>query len=699
MAQRLTAATSVVIVLLACWAGWSRLSVPSDGTVVMLSNAVWHQDQLRISYVLGPASGLRAGDVVERVSPGPDGTHLVTVVREGARQDLAVRLGPVPVTAFLRTTWVALLTIVSMLGIAWFVFLRRPRDPAARTLLLAASLFATGTTGWLLGDSSLRLSTAGPRPLDLVGEVGVALAWGATAHFTLVAPGTEIRASRWRAALLWALPFGLHAAYLLVVLPSAASRLEALGRISQVSLVPSVLMPPIITGLMILSYRRTPGPEARQRMRWVLIAFAVSAATLATLWTLPMLWHRPVLVEVLLPAALLPVVAALAAAILRYRLFDIEVILRRSLLYGTLTVCVLAAYLFAGSLAGRLTGGGQGLAVVLGTCLVALGIGPLRAWLQSRTGRLIYGHRDNPFGVVDRLGQVDVAASPQTVLAGVAEALAGALRLTYARIELTSGDRGPAVTAQVGEPTGDPLIVPLRHGTTPVGRLLLGAGPLQEPFGPADRRLIGALTRHLGAAAAVVLLNAELRESRQRLVLAHEDERRRIAHTLHDGLETVLTRQIGDLAGTRDRVTTDPERAAGDLDAAIAGTRAVMTDVRAVVSGLRPPALDHLGLAGAIRERAWPAGIEADDLGDLPAAVEVAAFWIVVEAARHARPPGPVRAVLRRRGDLTVVVSCAGGFRRSPALDRAAQRAADLGGSLTISWSAARARLPIREGL
>jgi signal transduction histidine kinase len=209
-----------------------------------------------------------------------------------------------------------------------------------------------------------------------------------------------------------------------------------------------------------------------------------------------------------------------------------------------------------------------------------------------------------------------------------------------------------------------------------------------------------------------VLLNTDLRRTRQRLVFAREEERRRTAHALHDGLETVLTDQVARLATIRALAASDPDRAGAELDAAAAGTRGVIKDVRAMVAGLRPPALDQLGLIGAIRERVSRrhdesggrlpllAVVAENDLGRLPAAVEVAAFWIVVEAAGHAESAGSAtrpRATLSRRGDLFVEVHNGHGFRPGPGLAGAANRAAELGGTMTTMASALQVRLPIRE--
>ncbi|MFC7532439.1 sensor histidine kinase [Actinoplanes sp. GCM10030250] len=713
MAHRLTAATSVVLILLLGWSAWTRLSPVSDGTVVQVSNAVWQQQRIPVGLQLCACNDLRAGDEVVAVTGPPGGPYVYAVVHDGVRRDVAVQEGTVSWATLARLLWSPLLTVVLLLLVGWFVFAHRPADPAARTLLLAASLFGFGTTTWLLGDTALRLATGGPRLSTVLGETALALAWGAAAHFAVVMPGSALRVRTGMIATLYALPFALHGLYLAVVLPRAEGRLEVLGRLAQVSLVPSVVMPAVAACLMLLGYLTTRDLTARRRLRWVLISFLASAVLLLSLWAVPMLSGDPVLQVTLLPTALLPPVIALAAAILRYRLFDIEIILRRSLVYGALTACVLAIYLSAGLVFGHLVGAGQGLAAVLATCLVAFAVQPIRDWLQARVGGLIYGERDNPYSLVTRLSRVDVAVEPQDALAEVARSLARALRLAHVEIELYTGTGRTAVRASWGTPSGPPRTIPLRRGLVPVGLLLLDVGPAQEPFGPADRRLLDALTRHIGNIAAVVLLNADLRESRHRLVLAREEERRRIAHALRHGLEAALVTHIADLRKARALIATDPARAAALLDDTIVSTRTLVRDIRALVADMRPPALDQLGLVDAIRERVRrlreDSGTATPDfdvvtengLGPLPAAVEVAAFWITVEAARHARCESPAsrsRAVLARRGDLYVEVRNNDGFDTGPRLTDATRWAGELGGTTTTTATAVRARLPIREG-
>ena len=183
------------------------------------------------------------------------------------------------------------------------------------------------------------------------------------------------------------------------------------------------------------------------------------------------------------------------------------------------------------------------------------------------------------------------------------------------------------------------------------GELVLGRRGSGEPFGLADRRLLEDLARQAAAAVHAVRLTADLQRSRQRLVSAREEERRRLRRDLHDGLGPTLAALGLKLETARSRLSGDPRADALLADLAERTQRAV-SDIRQLVYALRPPALDELGLLGALRQVASAAGAPAshgsgvglempDRLPPLPAAVEVATYRVAQEAltnvVRHSR--------------------------------------------------------------
>jgi signal transduction histidine kinase len=303
-----------------------------------------------------------------------------------------------------------------------------------------------------------------------------------------------------------------------------------------------------------------------------------------------------------------------------------------------------------------------------------------------------------------------------------------ALKLPYAAIALPRDPNGFEVVATSGEePPGDPLVLPLSYGGESVGELLLAPRAPGESFSAADRRLLDGLARHAGVAVHGVRVMADLRRSRERLVLAREEERRRLRRDLHDELAPTLAALGLSAATVGELISTDPKEAAFANEKLQAAIRATVGDVRRLVYDLRPPALDELGLIEAIRERAsrygvgdegFRATVEApDELPPLPAAVEVAAYRIMQEAltnvSRHARASAcTVRLACTESPSsraITIEVTDDGvGLPETPeggvGLHSMRERAAELGGECEIvsSWPSGTrvfARLPFREPL
>lgn len=732
---RVTVVLSLGLLLLTAMNLADRFNSPSDGSVVQLSNSIWDADRIPVSFVLDHETGLRSGDVITALNGQPistvvrnadfvNGDYLTySIVRGGTEQDVTLQLHPFPVDGFLMIAWPSLVTLAALLAVALFVYLRRPADPAARVLILVATLVLYGTMSWLLGTQAFRLAHGGPSLLDVLGEIALALVWGPVLHFTLVAPGVRVTVTRPRLVASYCAPLALHAAYTAVAVPAADSYLEASGRLAQVSLLPSSVLPVVSALLLLRGYRSAVDAEARARLRWVMLTLLLAGCCFFFIWTVPTALGRHLPAEHLVPLVILPPTLALGAAILRYRLFDIEVILRRSLVYGALTICVIVVSLIAAWLLGRLPGSTPGFVAVVTGALVALIAPPLRTDLVHRVGRLIFGERDDPFEVISRLGRVKAAADPQSLLNDVAETLAQSLRLSFVGIELRSTGSRFAIDASFGHRRGPSEVLPL-EGPGVSGCVILAVSPGHEPFGPADRRLLEALAHQISGAASTILLTAELQQSRAQIVAAREDERRHLHHRLHDGLGPELVAAVMQLEYVKSLLRDDPDSALSLIDRQIVMHRQLIQDVRRLVFNLRPPALDQLGLIAAIRTRAEylarPGGANADGLqleltedesvGDLPAAVEVAAFWIIVEAVSNAvRHSGAerCRVWLARDHDLHLEVEDDG----HGVLDESSpgggmmsmrERAEELGGTCVfrrgdMGGLLVEARLPIRE--
>ncbi len=353
-------------------------------------------------------------------------------------------------------------------------------------------------------------------------------------------------------------------------------------------------------------YRRVSGPVERQQTKWFLgglgVAFLTFAAGNVYLGANGLLVPDAPPERAAIPwliftiantLAGLCVAGALAVAVLRYRLFAIDVILNRALVYGGLTAAVIGLYVLIVGYLGALfrTGGSLPISLVA-TGVVAVLFQPLRDWLQRGANRLLYGERDEPYAVISRLGRrLEGTLPPDAILPTIVETVAGALKLPYAAIALGQG-AGRAVVAATGTPTPDPLRLPLAYRGEAVGELLLAPRAPGEDFSPADLRLLADLARQAGVAARAVrladearALAADLQASRERLVLAREEERRRLRRDLHDGLGPRLAALTLRLDTARDVLADDPRADALLADLA-ARTAEAVADIRP--PGLRP---------------------------------------------------------------------------------------------------------------
>ena len=419
--------------------------------------------------------------------------------------------------------------------------------------------------------------------------------------------------------------------------------------------------------------------------------------------------------------ALLAVPIFTYIAIVRYNLYDINVVINRTLVYGALTVLIVGIYVVAvGGLGVLFQARGDLSISLLATGLVAVLFQPLRGRLQRDVNRLMYGERDDPYAVTSRLGRrLEAALAPESVLSTIAETVAQALKLPYAAILLKEGE-GFRSAAAYGSPRGEPETLPLVYQREEIGRLVLSPRSPGESFSDADRRLLEDLARQAEVAVHAVRLTADLQRSRERLVATREEERRRLRRDLHDGLGAQLA-GLNVQAGTLRRLIPQDPVAADELAVELREElRAAISDIRRLVYDLRPPALDDLGLAEALRQLAArydskdkPLRVQvetSENSPNLPAAVEVAVYRITQEAltnvARHAQAKTcVVQLDVNRDVMLEIVddgVGIPAGRSAGVGLSSMRERAAELGGSCVVEKASKRGtrvlvRLPLSE--
>ncbi len=363
--------------------------------------------------------------------------------------------------------------------------------------------------------------------------------WALMFFSLLLFPTGRLPSPRWR-PVAWALAgFFTLATVLLVIKPGpfvgtivrepnpagieAAASIAEVGLNTVIPIFSTVVLAVPASVLVRFWYARG---EERQQLKWLAYTaglwLVVSGISELTRFVLPnpMIDHVD---NVLYMIAVAPIPAAVGIAVLRYRLYDIDFIINRTLVYGTLTACVVGIYvLVVGYLGATFRTGGNLAVSLVATGVVAVLFAPLRDRLQRAVNRLLYGERDEPYAVLSRLGQrLEATISPGAVLSTVVETIAEALKLPYAAVEI---ERNGAfeTEAATGERVEDPLRLPLVYGGETVGRLVLGPRTGNADFTPADRRLLEDLARQIGAAVHATRLSGDLQRSRERLVTARE---------------------------------------------------------------------------------------------------------------------------------------------------------------------------------
>lgn len=452
--------------------------------------------------------------------------------------------------------------------------------------------------------------------------------------------------------------------------------------------------------------RRSRGEE-RQQLWWFMWAMAVSIAAVLAAFLVTIPDRSPLVRDVLLGLAVLTVPLATGIAITRYRLYDIDLLVNRTLVYGGLTAVVLSVYVTTVTVTGRLVQDLTDWQTALpATGMVALVMLPLRDRLQIAVNRLMYGDRDDPYGALARLGRhLESVRSPGDTLSGLVATVASALRLRYVAVHLDPAAQSSPVAAW-GSTPDRPTVFPLAYRGDNVGSLSVGHRGSGEQLGPRDRAVLEALATQAGVAVHAERLTLDLKRSRQELVSAREEERRRLRRDLHDGLGPTLAGVALGVEAAGNLLERKPGDAAAILGTVHDQVKSAIDDVRRLVEGLRPPALDELGLLDAIRsyavrfealaardgENLRITVLPAEPLPVLPAAVETAAYRIALEAitnvARHAGARHcQVRVTCNETLDVEVTDDGHGIPARPPGVGMASmrERAAELGGSCTVA--------------
>jgi signal transduction histidine kinase len=537
--------------------------------------------------------------------------------------------------------WVALAVETLSAGTVGVLVVRRQPGNVVGWLLLLHGFLVAGTLGFQpVADTQVE------RVLTQVLLGGWVLLYLSLALIGYVFPDGRFLSRRWR---WWTIGWLLGYAAFMV---SASSDQQGFAQAFPGVAAPLPRLPQPLAGglgmlglLSVLASLVGAVVSARQRLRkstgqvrvqmlWFVWAALSIAAALLTCWvdyavngTSTSLTFFAVVVF----GSTLPI--AIGVAILRTNLFDIELVLSRTLTYGVLTALVIGVYagtlevvqrVFASTAAGGL----------LAVGIVAALIQPVHGRVRLRVERWVYGDRSDPTAALRRMtARVEGTTEPGDVIGALSESIADALKVDRVWVELAR---------QAAPVESDPATVriALTHRSERLGDLLV-AVPSGRQLSPADIRLLHDLARHAAVVVAAVQLADDLQHSRAGLVAAREEERRRLRRDLHDGLGPSLAAIVLKLNAARTR--HDETSRTRLLAEASEETRDAIGEVRRLVDDLRPPAIDEVGLLGSIRQRA--ATLSSPGSGELhidvsgpaalpalPAAVEVAAYRIATEA-------------------------------------------------------------------
>jgi signal transduction histidine kinase len=466
-------------------------------------------------------------------------------------------------------------------------------------------------------------------------------------------PDGRLPSRRWR-LLVWTVAAGSVGQLLLTLLP--ADRPPALGGwlleiLNHFSNEVQALPLFAAVAALALRFRRSSG-ATRQQMKWFLAAVVLQAvlwvASLVATATTGLPPYQTPYFEFLIPFALLAMPLAIGLAILRYRLYDVDLVLSRGLAYAGLAGFITVAYLLVVIGIGLAVGtaGRPNLPLsILATAVVAVLFQPVRVWVQRLANRLVYGTAADPYEVLAELSRTVAAADIDQAMARIAEAVARGMGRQRSRIRLLlAGGQDRTASWPPGAAGTFGPVLTVSHQGQPVGEI--------EVEGSADGGLTAALTGQAALALRTLHLSAELAArleqleaqavevtaSRTRLVQAQESERRRLERDLHDGVQQELVALIAKLRLGRNQLARDPEAAAETLVELQSAAQHALADLRALARGIHPAVLSSRGLVEAVNAMAarMPVAVrvEADRRvreSRYPPEIEGAAYFVVAE--------------------------------------------------------------------
>jgi signal transduction histidine kinase len=587
-------------------------------------------------------------------------------------------------------------SLVASMGLGALIAIRRPHHPVGWLLLASATAFMVDQG--LIQNFVIYAIHVRNRSIpggDLVGSIE-SMMWvpgiaPIAIFLPLVFPTGTLLSRRWR-LVLWIAIVAMISAFVGNGLSPTADTTSYIAGVRPVllpepfsaitgALSVAIIVLPLcaIAGIiaLVVRYRRGTADE-RHQIKWMLAASAFYAFGFAGSLVPGMLGHNiPILQDVgVLGLVLVPVAAAIA--VLKYRLYDIDVVISRTLVYGALAAFITAVYVGIVVGVGTLVGsGGQPNLVlsIVATAIVAVAFQPVREQLQRVANRLVYGKRATPYEVLSQFSErVAETYGAEEALPKMARVLAEGTGAERALVWLRAGTllRPAAAWPESGGAAQEPVrvlgdnmpdlpgdeAVPVQHQ----GELLGGLTVTKrsgESLTPIERKLLddlahqaGLVLKNVGLTAELLARLEDLRASRQRLVAAQDEERRRLERNLHDGAQQNLVAIKVKLGLAEMLAAKDPARAKELLAQLKGDTDEALETLRSLARGIYPPLLAEKGLAAALESQArkatLPVDVEADGVGRFPQDTEAAVYFCVLEALQNVQKYADAsRAVVR----------------------------------------------------
>jgi len=574
-------------------------------------------------------------------------------------------------------------SLVASMGLGALIAIRRPHHPVGWLLLASATAFMVDQG--LIQNFVIYAIHVRNRSIpggDLVGSIE-SMMWvpgiaPIAIFLPLVFPTGTLLSRRWR-LVLWIAIVAMISAFVGNGLSPTADTTSYIAGVRPVllpepfsaitgALSVAIIVLPLcaIAGIiaLVVRYRRGTADE-RHQIKWMLAASAFYAFGFAGSLVPGMLGHNiPILQDVgVLGLVLVPVAAAIA--VLKYRLYDIDVVISRTLVYGALAAFITAVYVGIVVGVGTLVGsGGQPNLVlsIVATAIVAVAFQPVREQLQRVANRLVYGKRATPYEVLSQFSErVAETYGAEEALPKMARVLAEGTGAERALVWLRAGTllRPAAAWPESGGAAQEPVrvlgdnmpdlpgdeAVPVQHQ----GELLGGLTVTKrsgESLTPIERKLLddlahqaGLVLKNVGLTAELLARLEDLRASRQRLVAAQDEERRRLERNLHDGAQQNLVAIKVKLGLAEMLAAKDPARAKELLAQLKGDTDEALETLRSLARGIYPPLLAEKGLAAALESQArkatLPVDVEADGVGRFPQDTEAAVYFCVLEALQN----------------------------------------------------------------